>query len=158
VAPLGREQLRGKAGLPSCANRRERAVTRRATWYCLAGFGCCKERQFRHGFLRKGARSARSAPRKLLQKNKNGSGAAIEFCGYRKVVEANPTDLPLQNFYGRKILSICDRICSNLNIPLYCFSQLIPTLALVVEGGGKEGRLKLSSIATSARSRFAARR
>jgi hypothetical protein len=34
----------------------------------------------------------------------------------------------------------------------------ISSLLLVVEGGGKEGRLKLSSIATSARSRFAARR
>jgi hypothetical protein len=34
----------------------------------------------------------------------------------------------------------------------------ISSLLLVVEGGGTEGRLKLSSIATSARSRFAARR
>jgi hypothetical protein len=32
------------------------------------------------------------------------------------------------------------------------------SLLLVVEGGGEEGQLKLSSIATSARSRFAARR
>jgi hypothetical protein len=33
VAPLGREQFRGMAGLPGCANCRERAVTRRATWF-----------------------------------------------------------------------------------------------------------------------------
>jgi hypothetical protein len=37
----------------------------------------------------------RQRTRKLLQTNKNGSGAAIEFCGYRKVVDANPTDLRL---------------------------------------------------------------
>jgi hypothetical protein len=34
----------------------------------------------------------------------------------------------------------------------------VSSLILVVEGGGKKGRLKLSSIATSARSRFAERR
>jgi hypothetical protein len=53
--------------------------------------------------------------------------------------------------------------CSSLlaEYPLIRFFSTHPyirTLLLVVEGGGKEGRPKLFSIATSARSRFAARR
>jgi hypothetical protein len=69
------------------------------------------------------ALTASSAPQKLLQKNKNGSGAAIEFCGYRKVIDAIPTDLRLKTFYRRKMLSICERICDNSPRWRWKFSQ-----------------------------------
>jgi hypothetical protein len=49
-----------------------------------------KERQFRHGFPRK--RTVGQQPLKLLQRNKNGSGAAREFCGvkYQATMESCP--------------------------------------------------------------------
>jgi hypothetical protein len=40
------KQLRGKAGVPGCANSRERAVPRRAAWYFLAGLGLAKSANF----------------------------------------------------------------------------------------------------------------
>jgi hypothetical protein len=61
---------------------------------CLAGLGVAKSANF--GAVSRAKGTVRSsAPRKLFQKNKNGSGAAIEFGGYRKVTDANPADLRL---------------------------------------------------------------
>jgi hypothetical protein len=70
-------------------------------WRALA---FCKDRQFRHSFQRNGHGWQAAHPENYFRKTR--MDAAIEFCGYRKVIEANPTDLRLQNFYRGKILSI----------------------------------------------------
>jgi hypothetical protein len=48
------------------------------------------------------ARFGKQRTRKLLQQNKNGCGTAIEFCGYTKVLDANPTDLRNKTSIGAK--------------------------------------------------------
>jgi hypothetical protein len=58
------------------------------------GLGLAKSANFGTDFRAKGT-VGNQRIRKLLRKNKNGSGAATEFCGYRKVIDADPTDLRL---------------------------------------------------------------
>jgi hypothetical protein len=79
--------------VPGCANCRERAVPRRARWYRQAGIGFAKSANFGTVSRAKGTVGKRRT-RKVLKKNKNGSGAAIKFCRYGEVIDANPADLP----------------------------------------------------------------
>jgi hypothetical protein len=107
MATLRREQLRGKAGVPGCENCRERAVPRRARWYCLAGFGFARSANYGTVSRAKGRVGKQHTPK--ITSEKQEWKRSIEFCGYRKVIDANPTDFRYENTFV-KIVQPFDKV------------------------------------------------